>query len=108
MARSRKDFGLSRFWLVNALLFICYQRYQPHSWLLVLDGEPDLFSLYLDRIMYNAGILNVMARTRPDLGSSRYGLVDEPWFIPFSKMISASPSMVGLGWKTAHAFPAFD
>jgi hypothetical protein len=63
---------------------------------------------YLDRILYNAGMLNVMARIRQDLGSSKYGLVDELWFISSTKMISASPSIVGLGWKTAHAFLAFD
>jgi hypothetical protein len=48
-----------------------------------------------------------MVRSRRDLGSSRFGLVDDLCFIPFEKMISASKPIVGLGWKTALVFPLF-
>ncbi len=39
-------------------LFHLNRWYQLHSWLLVLDGELDFFSNYLDRILYDASILN--------------------------------------------------
>jgi hypothetical protein len=85
-------------------LFHLNRWYQLHSWLLVLDGEPDLFSHYLDRIMYDASILNVMAKqSRRDSGSSRLWLVDGLCFIPFEKKISASQQTVCLGQKTALA-----
>jgi hypothetical protein len=50
-----------------------------------------------------------MARSRQDLGSNRFGLVDDLSFFSFAKMISVSQPIVGLGWRIAHhAFPAFD
>jgi hypothetical protein len=76
------------------------RSYQPHGWLLVLDGEPNLFSHCLDRILHDASILNVMARSRRDSGSSRFWLVDDLWFILFEKTILASQPIVGIGWKT--------
>jgi hypothetical protein len=57
--------------------------------------------------MCSARILNVMARSRWDLGSSRFWLVDDLSFGPFEKMISASQLIVGLGWETALVFPLF-
>jgi hypothetical protein len=48
-----------------------------------------------------------MARSRRDLGSSRYGLADDLWFIPFEKMISASQPIVGLGWRRGLVFSLF-
>jgi hypothetical protein len=45
-----------------------------------------------------------MARTRWDIGSSRFGLADDLNFIPIAKMILTSQPVVGLGWKTVLVF----
>jgi hypothetical protein len=78
MARTRQDFGSSRFWLDKDLKFIPFEKMiLTHSRLLVLEGEPDLFAHYLARFLYRVKILNVMVRSRRDLGSSRYELADD-------------------------------
>jgi hypothetical protein len=55
---------------------------------LVLVGEPHSISQHLTRLLYNASISNVMARSRLDLGSSRFWLEEDLVFVLFAKMIS--------------------
>jgi hypothetical protein len=87
MARTRRDLGSSRFRLVE---YLDVKRwYQLYSRLLVLDEKPQLISRCLTRFMYNARILNVMARTRRDLALSRFRLVEDLWVIIFAKIISS-------------------
>jgi hypothetical protein len=56
-------------------------------------------TIWLD-FLYNAGIWNVMTRSRWDIGYSRLCLAEDLWLSPFSKMMSTSWPVVGLGWRT--------
>jgi hypothetical protein len=67
-----------------------------------------LISRCLTQFLYNTRILNVMARTRRDFGSSRFWLVEYLFLVRFEKMISTLQQVLGLGWRTAIDFPVFD
>jgi hypothetical protein len=55
------------------------------GWIAALD-----FPVFDCRFLYNARILNVVARSRRDLGSSRLWLVEDLQLIRCAKMISTS------------------
>ena len=74
----------------------CGFHHQPA----VLDiTSPDWNSSIIQkssRFLYNARISNVMARSRQDLGSSRFGLIESPdliwfdlkrWYQPYSRLM---------------------
>jgi hypothetical protein len=48
--------------------------------------KPRLISKYLTRWVYNAIMLYVMARTRPDLGSNRFGLVEDLYLLYLQRL----------------------
>jgi hypothetical protein len=49
-----------------------------------------------------------MARDRLDLGSSRFGQVEDLWLYLFAKRISILQQAVGLGSKVLNNFQVFD
>jgi hypothetical protein len=57
------------------LILFANMIYQLYSRLLVLVEKPVLASQYLMRFLDDARISHVMARTRPYLGSNKFGLL---------------------------------
>jgi hypothetical protein len=47
-----------------------------------------LTSRYFTRFLYTASILYVMTRTKPDLGSNRFGVVENLWLILCLNLVS--------------------